>query len=163
MEGAHSRAHTLREPIELGFPWIPRILWPSHCEAPECALTRRSTRTPRLRRVAGYLDSLGVMATAALVTLGVLMLAVGFIFMLAAGSARDEVKRRAPEYAGRLFAPNLESFFSRSPVRFSVLFGETIPIEVRGSVEPIRVAAAAWIALFAFFFAIVISQLLPAN
>jgi hypothetical protein len=103
------------------------------------------------------------MATAALVTLGILMLAVGFIFMLAAGSARDEIKRRSPEYAGRLFPPPLESLFSRLPVRFSVLFGEPIPAEVRGSVEPIRVAAVAWIALSALFFAITISQIVPLN
>jgi len=103
------------------------------------------------------------MATAALVIIAVLLLAVGFIFLLAAGSAHDEIKRRAPEYAGRLFAPALESFFSRAPVRFSVLFGETIPTELKSSVEPIRVAAVAWIALFALFFAIVISQLLIAN
>ncbi len=59
------------------------------------------------------------------------MAVTGLIFYIAAGNAREIVKRNAPEYAQRLFTRGLESFFARSPVRFSVLFGEVIPPEVK--------------------------------
>jgi len=88
---------------------------------------------------------------ALLIFIAILTFATGLVFILAAESARDVVKRLAPSYAERLFADGLEAFFSRTPVRFSVLFGKAIPPEAKGWVQPIRIMAALFLCLLALF------------
>ena len=58
------------------------------------------------------------MQAAAPIAVVIAMAVTGLIFYIVAGSAREIVKRNAPEYAQRLFTRGLESFFARSPVRF---------------------------------------------
>jgi hypothetical protein len=78
------------------------------------------------------LDALGAIC---LIVIG----GAGFIFLLAAGSARAQIEQVAPEYASRLYLSNGESFMSRSPVSWVVLFGERVPEPARSWVAPIRV------------------------
>ena len=106
------------------------------------AVRGRSTKS--LDRMLDALEAVG------LIIIG----GAGFIFLLAAGSARAQIEQVAPEYASRLYLSNGDSFISRSPVSWIVLFSEKAPEAAKSWVAPMRlfggVFAAGTTALTAY-------------
>src|SRR5689334_7603828 len=98
------------------------------------------------------------MAIAALVTLGILGATVMIIFFIAAGSAKKEIDRLAPDYGQRLYYSGADSFFARTPVRFGVLFGEAAPAQVRGWIQPIRLTGAVMFGVLALFLLVLLAS-----
>jgi hypothetical protein len=85
------------------------------------------------------LDALGAVGL-------IVILGAGVIFFMASGSARAQIEQVAPEYASRLYLSTGESFISRSPVSWIVLFGERVPDAARSWVAPIRLFGAVFLA-----------------